>query len=108
MSYRVTITDAANADLDRPLGSLVERSPEAAARLAQRIHDAQRRLRTMPFSCGLAHENSRCVEEIRHLLFWADPRRKYRALFVVRGEEVVVLAVRAPGERPVEPGDLAG
>lgn len=107
MTYRIRATEAARADLDRHLGWLARRAPEIAERLAQRYHDAQNRLRMMPYSCGLAYENRWMDEEVRHLLFWVDPRRKDRALFVVREDEVVVLAVRAPGERPVEPGELS-
>ncbi len=106
MTYRIHVTDQADADLDRLLGSLAERSPEAATRLSQRYFNALARLRTMPLSCGLAHENPRFGEEIRHLLFGLHKGRKYRALFAVRGDEVVILAIRAPGERPVEPGDI--
>jgi plasmid stabilization system protein ParE len=107
MSDRVRITRDAAEDLDRRLTSLAERSPEAADRLNDRFEAALIRLLEFPLSCGLAHEHGSFDEELRHLLFWTDPRRKYRALFVVRGDEVLVLAVRAPGERPVRPGDIA-
>ena len=39
-------------------------------------------------------------------LFGIHPKRRYRALFAVRGDQVVVLAIRAPGEQPVGPGDI--
>lgn len=60
----------------------------------------------MPLAHDLAHESPRFREELRHLLFWTNPRRKYRTLFTIRGEEVVILAVRAPGEKPVTPDDI--
>jgi plasmid stabilization system protein ParE len=107
MTHRLRVTDGADADPDRLLGALAGRSPEAAARLAQRYYDALARLRTMPLSCGLAHEAPHFAEELRHLLFGLPGGRKYRALFVVRGDEVVVLAIRAPGEEPIGPEDLA-
>ena len=106
MTYHIRSTGQADADLDRRLGWLAERSPTAAARLAQRYRDSFDRLRTMPLSCGLAYENRSFDEEIRHLLFGVHPKRHYRALFAVRGEEVVILAIRAPGERPVLPEDI--
>ena len=106
MTYRIRSTGQADADLDRRLGSLAERSPEAAARLAQRYHDSFARLRAMPLSCGLAFEDQSFDEEIRNLLFGIHPKRRYRALFAVRGNEVVILAIRAPGERPVLPEDI--
>lgn len=38
--------------------------------------------------------------------FGPQPRRRYRALFTIRGDEVVILPIRAPGERPVEPEEI--
>lgn len=106
MNYRVRMTDEASGDLDRILGALAGHSAEAAARLARQFRHALDRLRTMPLSCGLAHESREFPEELRHLLFHTQRRRVYRALFVVRGDEVVILAVRAPGEKPVTPEEL--
>jgi hypothetical protein len=40
------------------------------------------------------------------LLFGVQPRRRYRALFTVSGDEVILLTIRAPGERPITPEDL--
>ncbi len=106
MSYRVRLTKDAEADFEQRLTDLAERAPEAALRLNERFEQSLIRLRDLPFSCGLAYENQECPEEIRHLLFGLNPKRKYRALFTIRSEEVVVLAIRAPGERPVRADEL--
>jgi plasmid stabilization system protein ParE len=108
VSFRVRLTRGAEADLERRITTLAERSPEAALRLNDRFEEALFRLRDRPLSCGLAYENPHFAEEIRHLLFGTHPKRKYRALFCIRGDEVVVLAIRAPGEKPVNPDDIAG
>lgn len=76
--------------------------------MAQKYNAALKRLGTRPFSCGLAYENRLFAEEIRRFLFWIYRKRKYRALFAVREDEVVILAVRAPGEKPVNPDDTTG
>lgn len=102
MSYRVRLTVEAEIDYEERLTALAERSPEAARRLHKTYVAALARLRDFPLSCGLAHESPRFAEELRHLLFGIYPKRKFRALFTVRGNEVVILAIRAPGERPVE------
>jgi hypothetical protein len=60
----------------------------------------------MPFSCGLAYENPRFAVEVRHLLFGIHRKRRYRALFTIQGDEVVILAVRAPGEKPINPDEI--
>ena len=106
MSFRVRLSKAARLDFERRLTALAERAPEAADRLNDRFEEALFRLRDFPLSCGLAHENPRFPVEIRHLLFGISSKRRYRALFVVRGVEVTILAIRAPGERPVEPWEI--
>jgi plasmid stabilization system protein ParE len=103
MTFRVRLTRNAEADLEQRLTTVAERSPEAARRLNDRFEKALLRLRDFPLSCGLAYENPSFSEELRHLLFGIHPKRKYRALFVVRGDEVVILAIRAPGEKPISP-----
>lgn len=106
MSFHVWLTRSAEADLERRILGLAERSPEAARRLNDRFGEALVRLRDFPYSCGLAYESPRFREEVRHLLFGTNPKRRYRALFTIRGDDVFILAIRAPGERPVEPDEL--
>jgi plasmid stabilization system protein ParE len=106
MSFQVRLSRTAAADFERRLIVISERSPNAARRLNDRFELALARLRDFPLSCGLAYENPAFVEEIRHLLFGIHRKRKFRALFTIRGDEVVVLAIRAPGERPVDPADI--
>lgn len=106
MSYRVRLTATAAADFERRLGAVAKRSPAFARRLNDRFEKGLLRLRNFPLSCGLAYENPSFSEELRHFLFGTRPKRKYRALFVVREDEVVILAIRAPGEKPVNPDDM--
>lgn len=106
MSYRVRLTRDAETDFEQRLTTLAERSPDAARRLNDRFEEALFRLRDFPLACGVAYENPAFPEEIRHLLFGIHPKRRYRALFTVRGDEVVILAIRAPGEKPVRPEDM--
>jgi plasmid stabilization system protein ParE len=103
MSYRVRLTEDAEADYEERLTSLAEWSPDGARKLHANYLKMLNRLRDFPLSCGLAFENAESSEELRHLLFGNHPKRGYRALFTVRGDEVVILAVRAPGERPIDP-----
>ncbi len=106
MSYEVELTEGAYADLDRLTASLAERWPEGADRLTARFFDALPRLETFPLACGVAYENRFFPGEVRHLLFEIRKGRTYRALFTVQGNLVRVLAIRAPGEKPVRPDDL--
>ena len=106
MSFRVRLTSNAAADFEKRLTTISGRSPALAIRLNDRFEKALLRLRDFPFSCGLAYENPSFSEELRHLLFGIRPKRKFRALFVVREDEVVILAIRAPGERPVKADEV--
>jgi plasmid stabilization system protein ParE len=106
MTYQVEISSRAEADLDRLLATLGELSPKASSRLARKFWQAVKRLSTYPLACGLAYENRYFSEELRHLLFFVNPRRKYKALFFVQGNVVHVLCIRAPGEKPVRPKDI--
>jgi plasmid stabilization system protein ParE len=106
MSSQVRLTRSAEADLEKRLSSLAERWPRAAARLNDRFEQALFRLRDFPFSRGLAHENRLFPEEIRHLLFGLNRKRRYRALFTIRGQDVIILAIRAPGEKPIDPEEM--
>ena len=108
MSYRVELTEGAYADLDRLMSSFAERSPESADRLSAQFYQALPRLESFPLACGIAYESRFFPEELRHLLFEIRKGRTYRALFVVRGDVVKILAVRAPGEKPIRPDDLMG
>jgi hypothetical protein len=103
MTYRVELTAEAYADLDRLMAAQEARSPGASGRLSAGFREALPRLEARPLSCGLAFENGAFPEELRHLLFRVGKGRPYRALFVVRGDVVKVLCIRAPGERPVRP-----
>lgn len=107
MNYRVRLTEDAEADYEERLTALAERSPDAARKLHASYLKMLTRLRDFPLSCGLAYENAGAPEELRHLLFGVHPKRRYKALFTVRGDEVVILAVRAPGERPIDPNGRA-
>lgn len=107
MRYEIKLSRQVLADLERLAGA----SPLGATRgdadfLSRRFFEALARLETMPLSCGLAYENRFFREEIRHLLFKIHKGRPYRALFTVRDDEVRIIAVRAPGERPIRPADL--
>ena len=105
MSFRVELTARALRDLDRLMAWLAERSPGSEDRLSTRLYQVLPRLETNPFVCGFAYENPDFPEELRHLLFETRKNRVYRVLFIIRGDVVKVLCIRAPGEKPVRPDD---
>jgi hypothetical protein len=81
MSYHIRHTVQSQADIERLYAWIVGRSGRPAAqRWYGSYTRALERLRTMPLSCGLAHENPRFTVELRHFLFGIHPKRRYRAL----------------------------
>jgi plasmid stabilization system protein ParE len=106
MSYRIRILARARDDLDAIVTYISERSPEGAARLVARYEEALATLEVNPFVASIAPESDALGEEVRHLLFRTRAGRTYRALFVIVGDEVRVLRVRGPGQRPVRPEDI--
>ena len=75
MSFRVRLTKDAEADFERRLTILAERSPEAACRLNDRFREALLRLRDFPL-LRLRYENSTFPEELRNLLFGIPSQAK--------------------------------
>jgi plasmid stabilization system protein ParE len=69
MRYRVRLTESAEADFEKRLTALAERSPETARKLHAKYLTALRRLSDFPLSCGLVHEHAAFPETLRHLLF---------------------------------------
>lgn len=106
MIYRIRTTAQAESDIVRLYQAIAARQGDDAALAWYEAYiAAMERLVTMPLSCGLAYENPDFPVELRHLLFGVHPRRRYRALFTVHGGEVILLTIRAPGERPIAPDD---
>ena len=103
MSYDVELSFRAERDLDRILGWIAERSPQGARNWLQRWKEVRRFLSERPESCRLAPESEDHEEEIRHIVFKTRQGRKYRALFVIRGNCVFVTNLRGPGQDLVPP-----
>jgi len=101
------LTEGAYGDLDRLTAALAEVWPDGSDRITARFYAALPRLESFPLSCGLAYEDRYFPDEVRHLLFEIRKGRPYRALFTIQGDRVRVLAIRAPGEKPVKPEGIA-
>lgn len=91
MSRQVRILRRAWNDLDQITAYIAERSPQGAARLIDRFEAAMETLTPEAEDIG---------EEIRQVLFRTRAGRTYRALFLIVGDEVLVLRIRGGGKRP--------
>ena len=106
MSYRVHILQQAALDFEEIIAWLAGRSPQGAARLMASFDDAVERLGRNPYASPVAAESEDLGIEVRHILFRTRAGRTYRAVFLIEGDEVRILRVRAPGHRPLRRGDL--
>lgn len=70
-----------------------EISPSAAEKWLARLHKTILSLRRQPLRCPLADENDRFLEEIRVLVHGKHPS-KFRIVFTIREDAVVILYVR--------------
>jgi plasmid stabilization system protein ParE len=101
MKYTVVITDKAWAEVEEAHDWLVDRSPQAAHKWKLGLLEAVARLETMPRACSLAPESDYFGREIRQLLY-GNRQHKYRVLFEIRKQIIVVLRVRHGAQRPLE------
>lgn len=104
MTYRIEITEAAEAEIDETYLYLLLRNPEAAARWHDSIVRAINSLESMPSRCAAAPENELFEGDIRHH-FCSFGRAAYRIIFRVLSNEtppvVRVLRVRHGARRPL-------
>ncbi|HEX2211833.1 MAG TPA: type II toxin-antitoxin system RelE/ParE family toxin [Longimicrobium sp.] len=95
MACRLTWTEGATADIEDYAHVLTQRSPAAAARSVQTIHDAAERLCDFP-------ESGRIVPEWRH----RGPReisvKHFRVIYRLEPDEVVIIGVE--DARQILPG----
>jgi plasmid stabilization system protein ParE len=92
LNYRFEITARALADADDAYTWIAHRSPDAAERWYQGLFERIETLTRQPRRCPLAAENAKHPEEIREILY-GKRGNKYRILFTIRDDTVVVLYI---------------
>lgn len=106
MTYQVELTARAERDVDGILAWLTQKSSRGAAAWHKRLQDVFDHLATTADQFGLAPENEDHDEGIRHVIFKTRRGRKYRALFIIRDDQVYILHVRGPGQDILAPRDI--
>ena len=103
MTYQIRLADSAKADL-REVTRWIrdEVSPAAADKWLNGLIEAAQTLKRQPLRCPLAAESEKFPEEIR-LLLLGNRKAKYRILFTIREDTVVILYVRHVARDEVEP-----
>ena len=107
MSYQVELSHRAERDLDQVLSWIASRSSQGANRWLTRWNEVCGLLSERPESCSFAPENPDHDEDIRQIVFKTRGGRKYRALFVIRGDRVFITNLRGSGQDLLPPEDVA-
>ena len=102
MTYQIEITAGAHDDAETAYAWLAERSREQADRWYQGLFQQIDSLEKLPLRCPLASESDKLPEEVRVLLY-GKGRQRYRILFTIRGDTVVVLYMRHVSRGEIEP-----
>jgi plasmid stabilization system protein ParE len=106
MPYRVRILKQAQVDVDTIFGWIAAHAPQGAATWYQAFCNAIVDINEDPFLAEIAPECRHLDREIRQRMFRTRRGRNYRILFAVVEDEVRVLRVRGPGQRPVRSDEL--
>ena len=103
MIYKIELADTAKTDLREATRWIRdELSPAAADKWLAGLLKAANTLQKQPLRCPLATESDKFPEDIR-LLLHGRRKPKYRILFTIRGDAVVILYVRHTARDEVEP-----
>jgi plasmid stabilization system protein ParE len=107
MSYEVALTERAEAQLDDAFAWWREhRSGEQAARWYNSFADAIAALAENPARHPRSAESATFPYEIRDLHFGLGRRPSHRAVFTIRDDLVLVLAIRHVAQRPMTGADV--
>ena len=103
MTYRLRITARAVVDADEAYAWITEHlSPAQAERWYQGLFQQMETLTQHPTRCPRAAESHKFPEELRELLY-GKRKNKYRIIFTIRDNDVVVLYVHHAARKELEP-----
>ncbi len=106
MTHTLVLTDRAFEQLDAGYVWYQQNVPHIAADWFNGWIDALEELTQDPDRFPLAHESPLFPFPLRQLLYGVGKRKTHRALFVVRQESVVVLAIRHVAQRDFTPDEM--
>jgi plasmid stabilization system protein ParE len=100
MTYQVILQPQAERDIQRQARWIVEQSnsPSIALRWTRSIRSKISTLKASPLRCPVDADSDAYGEEVRVLLH-GKRHKKFRILFVVRGDVVRILTIRHASQR---------
>lgn len=108
MSGKLTVRELpkALADVVAIARFLGKRSPQGMHAWLDAYDEAVDRVSARDCPRSHAPENDRVDEELFHVLFKTKRGRTYRAVYLVDGDDLLVLRVRGPGQKLMRAGDI--
>jgi plasmid stabilization system protein ParE len=107
VTYRVTLLPRAKRQLlDQAVWWSEHRSAEQAFRWLEGFEAALGSLARNPERCVVARESDSFDFVVRELHYGVRGKSTHRAVFEVRGDEVIVYSVRHLAQRDLTPDDL--
>lgn len=101
MTYRIVVAPAATREALRIFNRLKEKSFQGAGDWYQAYRSAIVSLIDNPERWPVAEDRPRKGRVVRQLIFKTKRGRRYRLLFAIDGDAVLILHTRAPGQRPI-------
>jgi plasmid stabilization system protein ParE len=107
MTHPVIVTQKAKNDLRHYFNVAADHAPETAVRWLNRFEEALQTLSNNPTRCPLAPENDLVDRPVYQFLYGKRSTR-YRALFTIEGDRVLVLHIRRGTMDKAAESDLFG
>lgn len=106
MTFKLRALPWADRDLQSIFDFIAEQSPEGAERWWNAFLEAAARAASHPEQYPFAPESSLVHPELRQFLFKTRRGKKYRAIFTIAGDELLILRVRGPAQGPLADDEL--
>jgi plasmid stabilization system protein ParE len=108
MTYRVILFRRAKEDVRKILRWLQKRSPDGMVRWRDEFYKTLDEIAADPSLSSAVSEGTRLPAGLKQWLFSTRQGNVYRIVFLIEREEIWVLRVRGPGQRPLRMRDLRG
>lgn len=108
MKYRVRALRRARRDVDAILDWIARqrKSPQGAVRWRKAYETAAAALAHSPHRHSRPPERNTTDLDLRQFLFKTSHGRFYRGLFIIDGDEVLILRIRGPGQPLLAPDEM--
>lgn len=105
--HRVRLAPRADKDFLTIAAWIAERSRSGVDAWLEAYERAEQTIGTRPFACSLAHESAKLGRELYETTFGTRNGARYRIVFVIREEEIVIVRIRGAGQQDLDQADVS-